>query len=53
VLLVIGVLVVGLLLVNLVSALVPGLDLALATSPIVVLVLVVGTALILLRALRR
>ena len=46
-------LVVGILLINLVSALVPGVDGALASLPVVVLILVGGTALILLRTLRR
>jgi hypothetical protein len=45
--------VVGILLVNLASALVPGLDGALAALPIVVLMLVVGTVVILARSLRR
>jgi len=49
----IGALVLGILFASLVSALVPGLDLALASWPIVVLALVAGTALILVRALRR
>ena len=53
VLLVIGALVVGVLLIGLVSALVPAVDLTLASWPIVVLILVVGTVLILVRALRR
>jgi hypothetical protein len=53
VLLIIAALVVGILLVNLVSALVPGLDGALAALPIVVLMLVVGTVVILARSLRR
>ena len=50
--LLIGALVVGILIVNLVSALVPGFDGALASSPIVVVILVAGTVLILVRALR-
>jgi len=37
---------------NVVSAVVPGMDAALATLPIVVLLLVVGTAVVLGRALR-
>lgn len=53
VLLIIAALVVGILLVNLVSALVPGFDGALAALPIVVLILVVGTVVILARSLRR
>lgn len=46
------VLVVAVLALNVVSALVPGMDAALATLPIVVLLLVVGTVLVLGRALR-
>jgi hypothetical protein len=38
---------------NLLSAAVPGLDVALARAPILVLVLVAGTALVLAGALRR
>jgi len=53
VVLVIGVLVAAILVVNIVSALVPGVDGALASLPIVVLILVVGTVLILARSLRR
>lgn len=53
VVLIIGVLVAAVLVVNLVSALIPGVDGALATLPIVVLVLVAGTLLILARSLRR
>ena len=53
VVLVIGALVAVILVVNIISALVPGIDGALASLPIVVLILVVGTALILARSLRR
>lgn len=53
VLLLIGALVVGILLVNLVSALVPGVDGMLAALPIVVLILIVGTVAILMRSLVR
>ncbi|MDQ3449009.1 MAG: hypothetical protein M3432_07520 [Chloroflexota bacterium] len=45
--------VVGVLAANLLSAAVPGLDVALARAPILVLVLVAGTALVLAGALRR
>lgn len=51
--LLIGALVVGILLVNLVSALVPGVDGMLAALPIVVLILIVGTVAILMRSLVR
>jgi hypothetical protein len=50
--LVIGTVVLGLLLLGLVSAFVPGMDGALAAAPVVVIVLVVGTAVVLVRALR-
>jgi len=53
VVLVIGVLVVAILVINVISALVPGLDGALASLPVVVLILVVGTLVILVRTLRR
>ena len=53
VVLVIGLLVVAILGINVVSALVPGIDGALASLPIVVLILVAGTVLILARSLRR
>ena len=53
VVLLIGVLVVAILAINVISALVPGLDGAFASMPIVVLILVVGTLLILARTLRR
>jgi hypothetical protein len=46
-------LVAAVLLVNVISAFVPGMDGALATAPIIVLILVVGTVLVLGRALRR
>ena len=52
VLLVIAVLVVAILAINVVSALLPGMDGALASMPIIVAVLVGGTLLILVRALR-
>jgi hypothetical protein len=53
VVLVIGGLVVAILAINVISALVPGLDGALASLPVVVLILVVGTLVILVRTLRR
>ncbi len=53
VVLLIGLLVVAVLAVNLVSAMLPGMDGALASAPIVVIVLVLGTVLILARSLRR
>jgi hypothetical protein len=53
VILIVASLVVALLAVNVVSALVPGMDGALASLPIVVVVLVVGTLVILARTLRR
>jgi hypothetical protein len=53
VVLVVAVLVGALLAVNVISALVPGVDGALASLPIVVLVLVVGTVAVLARSLRR
>jgi hypothetical protein len=48
-----GLLVVGILVASLVSALVPGLDRLLAGWPIVMVVLVVGTIWVLARSLRR
>jgi hypothetical protein len=53
VVLVIGVLVVAILGINVISALVPGMDGAFASMPVVVLILVVGTLVILVRTLRR
>lgn len=52
VVLVIALLVVVVLALNLASAILPGVDGALASLPLVVLALVLGTALVLLRALR-
>ena len=52
VLLLLGVLVLAVLVVNVVSALVPGMDGALASMPIVVLLLVIVTVLILGRSIR-
>ena len=49
----IAVLVVVVLVLNVVSALVPGMDGALASAPVVVAILIAGTLLILARALRR
>jgi hypothetical protein len=46
-------LVVAILAIDVISALVPGVDGALASLPVVVLILVVGTLLILARTLRR
>lgn len=46
-------LVVAVLAVNVVSAMVPGIDAALASLPVVVLLLVVGTVLVLGRSMRR
>ena len=46
-------LVIAVLAVNVVSALVPGIDAALASLPVVVLLLVVGTVLVLGRSIRR
>ena len=48
-----AVLVVAVLVINVVSALVPGMDGAFASMPVVVLLLVIGTALILVRSIRR
>ena len=53
VVLLIGLLVAAVLLVNLVSALLPGMDGALASAPIIVIGLLAGTVLIMLRSLRR
>lgn len=53
VVLVLAALVVAVLVVNVVSAFVPGMDGALASAPIIVIVLVVGTLLVLVRAIRR
>jgi hypothetical protein len=52
VLLVMAVLVIAILAINVISAVVPGMDGALASMPIIVAVLVGGTLLILVRALR-
>ena len=41
------------LVVNVVSAFVPGMDVALATAPVIVFILVVGTVLVLVRAIGR
>lgn len=46
-------LVVGVLAANLLSAAVPGLDVVLARAPVLVLVLLAGTALVLVAAFRR
>jgi len=51
--LLIGLLVVAILVINVISALVPGMDGAFASMPVVVLILVVGTLVILVRTLRR
>ena len=53
VLLLLALLVLVVLVVNVVSALVPGMDGALASAPIIVVILVVGTAFVLVRSLRR
>ena len=53
VVLVIGLLVAAILVINVISALIPGFDGALASMPVVVLILVVGTVVILVRTLRR
>jgi hypothetical protein len=52
VVIVIAVLVVAILVINVASALLPGVDGALASMPIVVAILVGGTIVILVRALR-
>ena len=51
--LLLGLLVGLVLLLNLAGALLPGLDGALASAPIIVIGLVVGTVLVMARALRR
>jgi len=53
VLLLVAAMVVAILAINLVSALVPGMDGVLASLPVVVLILVAGTLLMLGRSLRR
>lgn|GEM_PF-2602401 len=53
VVLLVAALVIAVLAVNVASALIPGFDGALASLPIVVLLLLVGTLLILARSLRR
>ncbi len=52
VMLIIGALVLGLLGASVVSALVPGIDATLAAAPIVIGILVVGTAFVLVRSVR-
>ena len=52
VVLIIGLIVVGLLAASVVSALVPGMDAALAAVPVVILVLVLGTVVVLARSIR-
>jgi len=52
VVLAIGLLVAGLLAASVVSALVPGMDAALAAVPVVIGLLVVGTVVVLVRSLR-
>lgn len=52
VLLIVGVLVLGLLLASVVSALVPGIDATLAAVPLIIVVLVVGTVFVLVRSVR-
>jgi hypothetical protein len=49
----IAALVVVVLVLNVVSAFVPGMDGALASAPVIVAILVVGTLLVLVRAVRR
>jgi hypothetical protein len=49
----IALLVVAVLVLNVISAIVPGMDGALASAPIIVGLLVVGTLLVLARAVRR
>ena len=51
--LLLGALVVAVLAINVVSAAVPGMDGALASMPIVVLILVIGTIVVLGRSMRR
>ena len=53
VLLLLGALVVAVLAINVASAAVPGMDGALASMPIVVLILVIGTIVVLGRSIRR
>ncbi|MFV2065138.1 MAG: hypothetical protein ACC726_16735 [Chloroflexota bacterium] len=53
VLLLLAVLVAIVLAINLISAIVPGMDGTLASMPIVVLILVVGTIVVLVRSIRR
>ena len=53
VVLLIALLVAAILVINVISALVPGMDGALASLPVVVLILVAGTLVILARTLRR
>ncbi|MDQ3492640.1 MAG: hypothetical protein M3452_05210 [Chloroflexota bacterium] len=53
VLLLMGALVVGVLATNVLSAVIPGMDAALARAPILVLLLLGGTGLVLVGALRR
>lgn len=53
VVLIIGALVLGLLAASVISALVPGMDATLAAAPLVIAVLVLGTAFVLVRSLRR
>ena len=52
VLLIVGAIVVGLLALSVVSALVPGMDAALAAVPVVIGILLVGTVVVLARSLR-
>ena len=52
-LLLLGALVVAVLAINVASAAVPGMDGALASMPIVVLILVIGTIVVLGRSIRR
>ena len=52
VVLIIGVLVVGLLTFSVISALIPDIDGTLAAVPLIIIVLVIGTVLVLARALR-
>lgn len=53
VLMIIAALVVAVLAINVISAFVPGMDGALASLPLVVLLLVVGTLVVLVRSVRR
>lgn len=52
VVLVLAALVAAVLVVNVLSALVPGMDGALASAPIIVLILVIGTVFVLVRSIR-